>query len=141
MDQTMKRDDLSILRVVANPSDLPDDFARRVVQKARTIQRRRRFATRIGAGATVLMVGIVSLSYAPRWPLAHRAVDRPFSYYAAGYTQWGTGEANLRDASLDVVADDLVPQDSAARLWAEYNDSDWEYDPNWLEPVDSPAGQ
>ncbi len=153
----MKIEDFSSITNPFQAPELPDDFARGVIVKARAVQRHRQIAGRIVAGITVMLLAFAI-------PLANRISSRNgnFSYPTgvrdlvlwehplphvvahnsvardtlASYRQ-GDGDetdaAGLADAvNPDAVGDYLMPNTSAlTQFAATYSDASWDYDSDW----------
>jgi len=153
----MKIEDFSSITNPFHAPELPDDFARCVIVKARAVQRHRQIAGRIVASMTVMLLAFAI-------PLANRISSRNgnFSYPTgvrdlvlwehplphvvahnsvardtlASYRQGDDDEtdaAGLADAvNPDAVSDYLMPDTSAlTQFAATYSDASWDYDSDW----------
>lgn len=138
----MKTEDFSSITNTFQAPELPDDFARCVIVKARAVQRHRQIAGRIVAGMTVMLLAFAI-------PLANRISSRdgnlsahhsPASDTLASYRQAGDEADALRLAeavSPDAVGDYLMPDTSAlTRFDATYSDASWDYDSDWTASSD-----
>jgi hypothetical protein len=126
--------------------ELPDDFARGVIIKARAVQRHRQIAGRIVAGMTVMLLAFAI-------PLANRISSRNGNFFAdhsrasatlASYRQSDDDETDaltLADAvSPDAVGDYLMPNTSAlTQFTATYSDASWDYGSDWTASSDASA--
>jgi hypothetical protein len=141
----MKTEDFSSVTHPFQAPELPDDFARRVIAKARAVQRHRQIAGRIVAGMTVML-----LTFAI--PLANRISSRngtlsvhhsPVSDTLASYRQDDDETDALRLAeavSPDAVGDYLMPNTSALTQFdTTYSDASWDYDSDWAASSDASA--
>jgi hypothetical protein len=109
---------------------LPDDFARRVIARARLEQRRQSIRRRVLAVAIVLAVlpFAHSLELAPN--LAQRA--NPSALAQTGdEARTEQFSEDLPTAAPEQVSDYLMPDTAPLRTLAAYSDASWNYDPSW----------
>jgi hypothetical protein len=157
----MKIEDFSSITNPFQAPELPDDFARRVIVKARAVQRHRQIAGRIVVGMTVMLLAFAI-------PLANRISSRNgnFSYPTgvrdlvlwehplphvvahnsvardtlASYRQGDdeTDAASLAEATNpDAVSDYLMPNTSTlTQFAATYSDASWYDDSDWTASSD-----
>ena len=123
--------------------DLPDDFARGVIVKARAVERRRKIGSRIAA---------VALLFAAAIPLGSRFVSHPQDLAArqpsspvgiATYQESDQADAlRLAEATNpDAVSDYLLPNTSTVTQFASsYSDASWDYDSDWSSNSDGSTG-
>ena len=141
----MKVEDFSPLTNPFQPPELPDDFARRVIVKARAVQRHRQIAGRIVAGMTVMLLAFAI-------PLANRISSRSGNFSApqllasdtlASYRQADdeTDAARIAEAANpDAVSDYLMPDTSALTQFdATYSNASWDSDSDWAASSDTSA--
>ena len=143
----MKAEDFSSSGNPIHAPELPDDFARGVIVKARALQRRRKVRGRIAAGVAVLLVA-AAIPLANRIPsqsanLAARhsvALNDGIALYQMDADQADT--LRLAEAtSPDAVGDYLLPNTTALTQFASaYSDTSWDYDPDWAVNSDASTG-
>ena len=142
----MKAEDFSSSGNPIHAPELPDDFARGVIVKARALQRRRKVRGRIAAGVAVLLVA-AAIPLANRIPSrsANRAARRASTFDGIALYQMDADQADtLRLAEAtnpDAVGDYLLPNTMALTQFASaYSDTSWNYDPDWAVNSDASTG-
>ena len=117
--------------------ELPDDFARGVIAKARAVQRYRQIRGRIVASAAVMLLAFAiplanrissrNGNFSPPHSLANNAL---VSYRQADDE---TDVLTLAEAvNPDAVDDYLMPNASTlTQFAATYSDTSWDYDSDW----------
>ncbi|MFZ0889491.1 MAG: hypothetical protein WA005_13640 [Candidatus Binataceae bacterium] len=122
---------------LAREPNLPGDFARRVIAKARLEQRQRRIRRRVAAAVcAVLVTATISLAafmHSGRNPLASHE-SRPMAQ--AGWQEQSLEEARAyqlaQETEPNQIGDYLLPGAGALTEFAyAYTDASWQYDPNW----------
>jgi len=142
----MKVEDFLSRANLANAPELPDNFARGVIVKARAVQRRRQIGSRIAAGvALILLAAFLPWAIRPRAPLANLAQSHAPAHEALASSWQAADRTNaLRLAAADnpdAVGDYLMPGTSALRQFASgYSDASWNYDPNWAVDSETSSG-
>jgi hypothetical protein len=112
---------------------LPDDFARRVITRARFERRRQLVRRRMIAAAAVVAV---ALPLARPWNLitsrAQRSREVPITQAGEEARTEQFTDAVAQAATPDQIGDYLMPNTAPLRtLAAAYSDASWNYDPSW----------
>jgi len=163
----MKAEDFSSSGNPIHAPELPDDFARGVIVKARALQRRRKVRGRIAAGMAVLLVAAaiplanripsqsanlaarhsIALNDGIAWlvPIPNRAARHSPANDGIAFYQMHADQADtlrLAEAtSPDAVGDYLLPNTTALTQFASaYSDTSWDYDPDWAVNSDASTG-
>jgi hypothetical protein len=116
--------------------ELPDDFARRVIARARLEQLRQRVRRRIAIAAAMLLVAALPLArllHPTRVQLASRDVSTTMQTIPRVYAlDTSDNEQLARAVAPDQLSDYLMPNTAPLRAYAAtYSDAAWNYDPNW----------
>jgi hypothetical protein len=127
--------DETLDRLPSPAPELPDDFARRVIARARVEQRRQRVRHRAIAAAMLLVAALplAMLLRPPRVELASREVPPSPPISTQAYALDAVGDEQLaRAAAPDQLSDYLMPNSAPLRAYAAaYSDAAWNYDPSW----------
>jgi hypothetical protein len=115
--------------------ELPDDFAHRVIARARVEQRRQRIRQRTIAAAMLLVAALplARLLHPTGVQLASRDVSTTTQTIPRVYAlDTSDNEQLARAAAPDQLSDYLMPNTAPLRAYAAaYSDAAWNYDPSW----------
>jgi hypothetical protein len=143
----MKIEEYSSMTNLVQTPELPDDFARGVIVKARAVRRHRQIRQRLAAGVTVILLAAII-------PLANRISSRTENLSAfSSPTMNGTLVSYRQDTDQtdalrlaeavnpDAVGDYLMPNTSTLAQFADtYSDASWDADSDWTAGSDASTG-
>jgi hypothetical protein len=126
-------------RPVREPN-LPDDFARRVIMKARAERRKRetrRSIATTGVCAVLVAAAIPLTSFMQSWRINLASRETPSLVHSEGQDQ-SMAEAGVyqieQETRPDEIGDYLMPNTAElAEFASAYTDASWHYDPSWSD--------